>query len=637
MPKENRRMSRFADLTWDDLNAWAGSKIVSRGRSYQQQGRVAELAHTEDGALVAWVDGTERYVTKVDTGADGTPTSTCSCPYGRNCKHGIAVVLEYLERVAHDRSVAQAAGDDERLALLAGESWDVETGDSDTAATPAPPPDKAIDALLKGKTKAQLIGLIHELAEQYPVIAQALADRRQLGAGDAKTLMTRLRKEIRDLGAEPAWRDYWQGRGHTPDYSGVRNQLEVLLKAGYADEVLIVGQELLTVGARQVEEGDDDGETAMEVADCMPVIVEALDRSSLDPAERLTWALDAVLGDDYDICEAFVDYLRRPHPNAAWQTLAEQLLAHLRDPGSAAGAGDFSRDYARDQLSDWAIHALEHAGREDEVIPLCEAEAAKTHSYGRLVERLVAARRYDDAERWILEGILTTNEKWPGIATGLRTQLLQIRTLQEDWPAAAAIQAEEFVRQPSRKAFTNSRGACTKVNAWPKVRGSLLAYLEKGVLPWQHEGWPLPETGLDAPAAEQRGSFPKVNLLIGIAILEKKPDQVLHWYDRLAQQRFGRPGVEEDEIATAVQTYAPDRAVAIWQAKAEQLIAQVKPSAYQEAAKYLRKAGVVMARQERKEQWDAYLRNLRQTHARKRRLIEILDGLDGKPIVSRRR
>ncbi len=626
-------MSGLADLSWDDLNEWAGSKIVARGRSYQQHGRVVELVRTEQGVLVAWVDGTERYATTVAAGPDGMPASTCSCPYGCNCKHGVAVVLEYLDRIAHDQDVTQADANDERLALLAGEGRNVETGDSETA-TPAP--DKAIDTLLKGKTKAQLIGLIHELAAQYPEIAQALADRRRLVVGDAKTLVTRLRKEIRTIGAEPAWRDYWQGRGNTPDYSGVRNRLGVLLEAGYADEVLTVGQELLEVGTRQVEESDDEGETAMEVANCMPTIVEALDRSSLDPADRLTWALDAVLGDDYYLCEAFGDYLRRPHPNAAWQTLADRLLARLCDPGSAAGPGDFSHDYAREQLSNWAIHALEHAGREDEIIPLCEAEAARTHSYGRLVERLVAAKRYDDAERRILEGIRATNPQWRGIAAGLRTQLLGIRTLQEDRPAVAAIQAEEFVRSPSRKAFTDCRGACTKVHTWPTVREHLLAYLESGVLPWDQKGWPLPETPLDTPTAEPRGSFPKVNLLVGIAILEKKPDQVLYWYERLHQHQFGWSGVDEDEIATAVQTHAPDRAVAIWQAKAERLISQVKPRAYQEAATYLRKAGTVMARQERKDQWDAYLRDLRQVHARKRRLLEILDGLDGKPIVSKR-
>jgi uncharacterized Zn finger protein len=112
---------------------------------------------------------------------------------------------------------------------------------------------------------------------------------------------------------------------------------------------------------------------------------------------------------------------------------------------------------------------------------------------------------------------------------------------------------------------------------------------------------------------------------------------VLKWYDRRPKGHFGWLGVDEDAIANAVQAHAPDRAVAVWKNKAERLIAQVKPQAYQEAAKYLRKAGEVMARQNKQAQWDQNLSSLRATHARKRCLIEILDGLDGKPIMKKRR
>jgi uncharacterized Zn finger protein len=77
--------------------------------------------------------------------------------------------------------------------------------------------------------------------------------------------------------------------------------------------------------------------------------------------------------------------------------------------------------------------------------------------------------------------------------------------------------------------------------------------------------------------------------------------------------------------------------VAIWKNKAERLIAQVKPSAYQEAAKYLRKAEKVMTREEKQAEWDRYLKELRAEHIRKRRLMEILDALDRQPIVKKRR
>jgi len=635
MPNKKTPLDRFSDLTWDDIEAWAGGKIVSRGKNYQRQGRVSDLAVTDDGSLIAWVDGSERYATRVVMDEDGLPDTICTCPYGWDCKHGVAVVIEYLKLVGNKRSIPKAKQDDDRLKLWEDEGRDDEPNDAENAMFEDQRQD--IDGFLKGKTKAQLIDLIHDLAGQHPEMARDLSDRNQLISGNIETLVTRLRKEIRDLGKEPGWQNYWNSEGYTPDYSGIRKKLETLLNAGHTDEVLTLGRELVTTGTRQVEESHDEGETAMEIADCMPVIVEALDRSSLDTADKLTWALDALLKDQFEVCEAFGEYLHRRHPQTAWQTLADRLLARLHGPKYTKGADDSSRNYERDRLSDWAIHALERADREDEIIPLCIAEAKWTGSYERLVKRLVAARLYEDAEKWIKEGIRDIGKKWPGIAAGLRDKMREIRTVEENWPVVAALQVEEFVCHPSRQAFTECKKASDKTMTWPKVRESLLSYLEKGELPWKQKGWPLPESGLDRPDANQRNRFPLVIDLIDIAILEKKPDQVLKWYDQRPQGHFGWLGVDEDAIATAVQAHAPDRAVALWKNKAERLIAQVKPSAYQEAVKYLRKAGAVMSKQNEQAQWDQYLNSLREAHARKRRLIELLDGLNGKPIMKKRR
>ncbi len=73
-------MDSFKELTWDDLNEWAGSKIVARGRAYQEQGRVSELAQTKNGSLIAWVDGSAHYATKVQASSAGAPESICTCP-----------------------------------------------------------------------------------------------------------------------------------------------------------------------------------------------------------------------------------------------------------------------------------------------------------------------------------------------------------------------------------------------------------------------------------------------------------------------------------------------------------------------------------------------------------------------------
>ena len=82
---------------------------------------------------------------------------------------------------------------------------------------------KEIDAFLNGKAKAQLIAVIHDLAEKYPEMVQDLADQRQILSENVKSLVIHLRREI---GQEPGWQNYWQGEGYTPDYSGIRKKLE---------------------------------------------------------------------------------------------------------------------------------------------------------------------------------------------------------------------------------------------------------------------------------------------------------------------------------------------------------------------------------------------------------------------------
>ncbi|MBE0460383.1 MAG: SWIM zinc finger family protein [Candidatus Aminicenantes bacterium] len=107
----------FIGITWFDLESWAGPRIVSRGRSYQRSGRVKKLARTESGDLVAWVDGSRRYATMVEINGREI-ISSCTCPYGVDCKHAVAVVFEYLEFLKNEKTVPSANDKDKRLELL---------------------------------------------------------------------------------------------------------------------------------------------------------------------------------------------------------------------------------------------------------------------------------------------------------------------------------------------------------------------------------------------------------------------------------------------------------------------------------------------------------------------------------------
>jgi len=501
-----KKTDPFINLSWDNLREWAGSKIVSRGQSYQRQKLVSKLTVLNNGGLLAWVDGTHRYAIQVTIDEDGLPESTCTCPYGCDCKHGVAVVLEYLEQIKKNKRVPKAAKDDERLSLFDEDGWDDDIGEvedeDDYDCDESPLTKKAkpeIAAYLDGKTKTQLAELIYDLAGKFPKMAQELTDRKQLASGNVKSLITRLKKDIRQTSNEPGWQNHWDHEGYTPDYSEIRVKLETLLNAGHPDEVLKLGKELIELGYRQIEESHDDGETATEIESCMPVIVKALEKSSMENTDRLAWAVDVVLKDDYDTFNAFDEYLGRKHAKADWNTLSDRLLKQLKKTESAGIKDLFHRNYVRDRLSNWIIYALEQAGRKEEIIPLCEVEAQKTGSYTRLVKYLISEKRNADAERWIQEGIHKTEKELPGIASDLRNRLKEIRSSQKDWGAVATMQTEEFVRYPSEKTFTECQKANVKTRIWPKVREHLLLYLEKGELPWEQKGWPLGKSNQAKP------------------------------------------------------------------------------------------------------------------------------------------
>ena len=216
-------MRKFFILTWSDLEEWAGARILNRGIRYQQQGRVSELCILGKDALLAYVQGSERYVTKVTMDEDGLPESICSCPYEFDCKHGVAVVIEYLDLVEKNQSVPKAKNDDDRLEQLDEEILE-DYPDDDESAIPQDVRED-IEGFKKGKTKAQLKEVILGLVEQYPEMARDLSDRQQLMSGRAKSIVTGLRADIHEMADEPGWQDYWGNRGFTPDYAPIRKKL----------------------------------------------------------------------------------------------------------------------------------------------------------------------------------------------------------------------------------------------------------------------------------------------------------------------------------------------------------------------------------------------------------------------------
>jgi len=615
----------YKKLTWSDLVDWFEDRIVDRGQKYQHQGRVSDLAVTENGDLMAWVVGTKQYATTVKITEGKFLNSWCTCPYAAGCKHGVAVILEYLECIKHNHDIPICSDNDDRLHLLSADDPDPDMDIIDIK--------ENIIGFLETRSKEQLIDVIVNLSRQYPEIAHDMATQHLISKKDPNDLEESIRNDIQEILQEPGRDEPWQEYEFTPKLDSVRGKLEALLNAGYPDRVLILAEELSRESNEIVEMYDDEGETGMELTACMSVAFLALKSLKIDTIEKTIWVLDRVLEDAYGVCKPLEAYLFEDHDKTIWHQIADLIMDRLGMNGKERQTKAGDAWYHRTKLVKWGAYALEHAGRTKEIILLFRYDAKKSGNIRKLVAELIRLEQYDEAEKTIRDEIQRKENDKPWEAVSLHSDLLELLIMQKNWLSAATVSVERFIRQPSEKRFIECRNMCEKTGHWEKTRQYLILYLETAVLPWAHKDWSLPPSGLTMPDPDDKTHFPQLMNLIDIAIIEKQPAQVLKWYDQLTRQgsRFIR--ANHDKVAMAVKEYDPLRAVSLWKKIAEHHISLVKPKAYLDAAKALKMAARVMEGQNKQAEWLSYLNQLKKTHKRKTRLMEVIDRLENNSIM----
>jgi uncharacterized Zn finger protein len=710
----------WAGLTWEELERWAGSRSVTRGRAYQRGGRVKDLKASSDGSLLATVVGGDRYVTTVALSPGKkhpSLESACTCPVGFSCKHAVAVVAEYLQAVADGREVPVATEDDPRWAKLESDSaevdddwdedddddWDEEEVEEEAPVRKARSPkrparrggtptnwDDKIEQHLRAKSQGELADLVWSLARRFPEIYQEFRERIALQEGDVDRLLEEARREIHRVTSEPAWRNHWNDEGHTPDYSRIRHRFERLLELGHADEVVSLGREFIRQGLRQVSESHDEGETATAFSECLPVVFQAVASSSLTGPERLMFAIDAELADDYDaLGDASAAILDAPATSEDWSAVADTLAGRLK---TATGGGEveedgYSRHYQRDRVTDWVATALREAGRDQELQALYESEARATGSFVRLVNYLIGVRRFEDAERWAREGIAATAEKYPGLGNQLAASLCELARKRKQWDVVAAHAAQPFFERPSISTFDEMVKAARKAGAEEPVRAAALRFLETGAGPYQaafpppsvvtpphakasvkrrstkarpagsspepkvvaparmkiDPSWPLPVPDyliplLNRPGRYDPGPRPHLEVLLDMAIAAKRPDEVLRWFDRMRSEQR-RPGYTNgplayaDRVAVAVSAAYPGRTLEIYLDALNAQLPHAQQSSYEAAVGYLKKLRPLYEALDRLSEWTTLLVSIREKYRNRPRFMELLDRLDGRTIV----
>ncbi|MGC8618194.1 MAG: hypothetical protein ACP5UZ_05575, partial [Thermoplasmata archaeon] len=551
------------------------------------------------------------------------------------CKHAVAVILQYVNSLKNKVQLETVTDSDSRLAMLENEDSEITQHVTHIEAH-----TNIIGARINNLPLEELRDILRSLAGVYPNVYKFLENRFLLSSGDVSKVVSATEAEIYNLSSRPGWKHHWDEGQNIPDYSEVRKRLEMLVTSGHSDEVIKLGDTLLTEGIRQVEESDDEGETEEEIASCMDVVFQALPLSSLRTPEKMEWAVLADLKDEYGITRGSEKFWEMNFEQSAWSELADSLSKKLED-SEKYEEGSFSRTYHRDRLADWIIRALENSGQNEESLSLCKSEAVVTNSYVRLVEKLIENGMKEEAEEWIRKGVAATADSLPGIAQELYDLFLGIVERYSDWIRAASLLAEEFIEIPAKETYEKLKLACINAGVWPQVRKHILQFLETGKVPTKlsSKNWPLTETGLKMRHERFEKHFPIVEELIEVAIIENEPSEVLRWYDysvrngKERQNRWGSFMDQDIKVARAVFNEFPNRSISIWKNIIEGEIAGTNARSYVEAVGHLAELGKLMMGVGRKREWDSYVSLLRQTNERKPRFLKTLDTISERRII----
>jgi uncharacterized Zn finger protein len=627
-------INRFKKLTWDDLENWAGNRILNRGENYFKKGLAKNIRVAPEGIL-ANVLGTSHYITFVsfEGKSKNSLTSKCTCPYGWDCKHAIALILTFLDMYKNKKSIKTIDDNDPDLLILkrtyedSNEYYDELGNTIFEDITGEKKSDLIIElkSYLQEKNKTKLIDLVVELSDKYCEVREELFDRIRLSSGNSQKIVSSIKVEIRSIMSEPSWENHWSGEGNLADFSRVENTMSTLFKNKEYDSVVEIMKELINLSGSYVETCDDDGDSTSQISACVGIGFEALKKSNLSDLEKVNIALDAELADDYGIFEEATKVLKNVSDKGVWSEVSKQFRARI-DKLSAMEDG-FSSNYQRDKLSNYLIMALNKAGKSGEVLLLCEKEAKITNSWVRYVECLIQNKKIDLARKAAEEGIKCLKGHEAGTVAVLREKTAWIDEKEGDFSSILLLRQEQFLERPSLSTFKELLKISVKTKNKVEMRKWALDFLLKG-------------------RAKKKGSikkeyiakesyyqtFPAYDILIDIAEKEKRVDDIYNLY--IKSKKSKRRYHFHDQVAYIISEKYPDEALSIWKLMAEDQIAITKPSAYERSLLYLKRVRKIYLKMKRENEWVEYITDLREVNKRKTRFIQTIRRLTKDTIIS---
>jgi uncharacterized Zn finger protein len=597
----------------------AAAESYRRGEDYYRRGSVISLLRRGD-VLRAEVEGSQYEPYRVHVAFDpgGITDVTCSCPYdwGGWCKHVVAVLLACLRNP--EQIEVHPALDDLIAGLDRGQLADLVAG------LAAHDPD-LIDEIERRVTSLGTPGSRRSSSEGSP--ARATLERGVPGEGgvpspprrtavDPQPIRRQVSAILHSLDRMRSSEAYWHVGSVVDQVGQVLDQARAFIEAGDGGNAVAY----LEAITDEYVEGwlcldDSDGYAGGFFGTLGEAWTEAALVTDLSPAERRAWAdkltrWQAEIG-DYGIDDAFdaaqAAFLQGwDHP-----PLRRILQGEITDQG----VWEDEAPWYADELAAARLKVLDRQGRHQEYLHLARAEGQlKLHVL--MLARLGRVREAAD------EGLqyLGEPDQLLALAVALREagELAEALRVAEHgltldgakgrlatWlcDLALGVGKSELALRAAVVAFraTPSLDIYLRVQElaggrWPGLREESLAHLRQTT--WTH-------------AQAQVDVFLHEGLLDdAIAAVEKGGG-----YDLI------------ERVMDAVVEHRPDWVIQAARKQAERIIDAGQSKYYHHAVGWLEKARTAYRAASREAEWQAYLREIRERHGPKYKLMGMLKGL----------
>lgn len=348
------------DITEDEIRKAFKEKTFSKGHAYFESGHV-ECGIRKGDSLIGRVSGSEIQPYKVEIEIKDEIYSECSCPVGAMCKHGVALLLQW----ANDKDLFV---------------------DYDN-----------LLALLREKSKEELIRILSPILEDDPVLAQKMAFSQGIAQRkiDTAALSRRLRYIGRDL-------DYHAVSGIVQELEEIKERGDNLAREGHCEEAVEVYLLLIEWGVDAFENGVDDSDG--NLGDVMIACVEEFSKTAKTYEEErksdlIYRILRIVEVEDYGLETEEMLYSLVTEKNIS--VIEKELLRRIPTTGEKDHIS-YQREKILDLLSD-LYEKLDM--QEDSLRMMKEAGLQDENDYVRIVKVLIRLGAHEEAFRCVKEGL----------------------------------------------------------------------------------------------------------------------------------------------------------------------------------------------------------------------------------------